>query len=659
MKNMSIVRKLIFGTSFLAIIIAGIATWIAVCQISDLTEENAHSALSEQISDKAEFARGYFQRYQAIVDVFLSNSDIRTFAQQRTSEDIPYDTPLFKKIQGDIKTLADQDQKLITTFFAVGSTGEYYDLSGRYFDPKVNLKSRPWWQRSIKEKKPWLTTAIDIRTGNLSGAIYSPVYDQTGKLLYIGGADIDVTGIQKSLLDDLRYQGAGIPFVFNEKGDVVLFSGKKPEELKSLTLNKLDQQGEGFSSLVNVDAQYQTAFKHVTWMGQEQVLAVRTIKSEWPNMQWSLALMVPATLINEPVKSATMSALFFAAVCLSMLVAAIGVFAKRALLPLNNAAEAMREIAQGDGDLRQRLDNERKDEVGQVASAFNLFTEKIHHLVSDSTTLAGAVQQNSEEMQRVVVDTHDAINAQKNELELIAAAATEMGHAVNEISNNADRTREMTSDAETLVSNGKASVSASTSKVEQLTADIISAEQMVTQLRQDVDQIGQILNVIGDIAEQTNLLALNAAIEAARAGDQGRGFAVVASEVRNLASKTQESTISIREIIEKLQSQTHQVDAVMSQNRSQANDTVESAREQTQLLEKMMDAITGIQAQAEQIACATAEQTQVVADISQNVNRVNDLSTETAGKMDKAVEETQNLNANNAQLQSSMNQFTV
>ncbi|WP_161569529.1 methyl-accepting chemotaxis protein [Veronia nyctiphanis] len=523
----------------------------------------------------------------------------------------------------------------------------------------MNLKERPWWQRSVQEKAPWLTTAIDIRTGNLSGAIYAPVYDQSGNLLYIGGADIDVTAIQKTLLDDLRYQGEGTPFVFNEKGEVVLFSGKNAEELKSLSLSDLDKQGDGFRQLISSPNNNATSFHQVTWQGEKQVVAIRTIKSDRPLMQWSLALMVPESVVNGPVKAATTSALIFAVLSLGLLTAAIGLFSKRALLPLHNAAAAMREIAQGGGDLRQRLESKHRDEVGQVAEAFNLFTEKIQNLVTDSTSLAGKVQNNSAEMQKVVNDTHQAISAQKYELEMIAAAATEMGHAVNEISLNAEKTREMTSSAETMVSNGKASVASSTSKVEQLTTDIISAEEMVSRLRQDVDQIGQILNVIGDIAEQTNLLALNAAIEAARAGDQGRGFAVVASEVRNLASKTQESTVSIRGIIEKLQTQTHEVDAVMSQNRSQANDTVESAREQTLLLEQMMEAISGIQAQAEQIACATAEQTQVVADISKNVNRVNDLSTETADKMDKAVAETDNLNANNQQLQSSMAQFKV
>ncbi|GAB3531519.1 methyl-accepting chemotaxis protein [Photobacterium alginatilyticum] len=659
MASLSLVKKIITGVSLLVLFIASIGTWMAVNKISDLTQTNIRNGLATQVSEKAQFAKGYVLKYQAVVDTFLNGPDLQDFIEQRNDHEELLNSKEYNSILKYINRMNEVDSNLFSLFFSLDKTGEYFDSSGRYFDPSVDLKQRPWWKTTINNRGPWLTTAIDVRNGNLNGAIYMPVYDDSGALKFIGGADIKITALQKALLDETRYLGQGTPFLFNGNGDVMLFSGMDSEQVKELTLEKLDRENAGFSQLRQAEHNTATWFSEVEWQGRKQLVAIQDIALDYPKMDWKLALMVPMSMVEEPVSAARMQAIIFAVLGVVVLAGALGLFCMKSLAPLNQAAMAMRDIAHGDGDLTQRLSMEREDEIGRVAVAFNDFASKIQGLIKHSRELAGHVEQNSRGMEQTIKATNDAVQVQKDELDQIATAATEMGHAVREISANAEQTRTMTQDAEGLVSTSHTTVLSAIRNVELLSEEIFNAEELVLNLRHDADQIGQVLGVISDIADQTNLLALNAAIEAARAGEYGRGFAVVADEVRSLASKTQQSTVDIRKIIEQLQSNTQNVASVMGRNRTQAEQTTTESRNVGEVLDQIMSAISNIQAQTEQIACATSEQTEVVQEIGRNVNRVNDMADETSAQMEVAVSETQQLNHNNGELQKAINQFKV
>ncbi|SDL88957.1 methyl-accepting chemotaxis protein [Modicisalibacter muralis] len=287
--------------------------------------------------------------------------------------------------------------------------------------------------------------------------------------------------------------------------------------------------------------------------------------------------------------------------------------------PLRQLAERMRDIASGDGDLTQRLPVRGRNESAELAIQFNAFVDKIETVLVSIRDSSDSVRVAAGEIAAGSQDLSSRTEQQASALQETASSMEQMASIVRQNSDSA-------SEADRLSTSASQAAEAGGQEVEHTVL-------LMREIANSSRRVNEVVEVIDSIAFQTNILALNASVEAARAGEQGRGFAVVASEVRSLASRSADSAKEIRAMIEETTSQIVNGAEQAERSGKTINETVESIRRVSALMNEISSATREQNGGIEQINVAVTQMDSVT---QQNASLVEQTSSAAASLEEQA-----------------------
>ena len=494
-------------------------------------------------------------------------------------------------------------------------------------------RENDWYSCSIRSRALCLLDPYVDEVGTrqvLMTSVTAPLLDQ-GTLLGMVGVDISLATLQSLVeeMDKTLYDGQGKVLLLSHEGRVAGVEG-----FKVALGDTLDQQG------LSTDLNGWLAKGEVVTRWSPDGALLQTfvpVSMRGTDRQWGIYIELPRAVVlasalqlqdeleTQSQRSVATQLLIGGAIS-ALALLCIWLMAQRIVAPIRTVVARLKDIASGEGDLTQRIDLHRDDEIGELAKWFNNFLDKLQSTISQVIDTVAGTRASASLAAQGAERTSAGMQSQYQEVDLVATAFEELSATALQVAGNASSAVSAANQADMAAQEGKSVVADTQQAMSRLMAVISDAKPVVERLAANSDNINDILIVIQGIAEQTNLLALNAAIEAARAGEQGRGFAVVADEVRNLAGRTQNAIVEIQTLITELQSGTEAVVKAIMTGHSQAGLTLGKVELSVSVLEQIIHAVATIHQMNEQIARAAQEQSGVADEINRNVSNIRDVS---------------------------------
>lgn len=628
---MSLFKKIFLCSSLVLIVLSSTLTTVAIYNINQQTQASIANNLVDtglinaaRLSDWLEVKRNGIS---ALADAIQGLSDPEEIAVM-------------------LKTVMTSSSLSLAYY---GTTeADMYRLQGLNtvagYDPRV----RGWYKMAIASNSV-ITTApfTSASTGNVAVGIAKKI-ESNGQLIGAIGGNVNLNYLVDTITK-LNVPGDGFSFIVSEDGTII---AHPQTDLNTKPITELDSNLT-IDMLKNISLN--NTVLELEFNGEDYSAS----KTRLNNTNFYLVMAGKQSVLFQPVRD-LMNFLIIVAV---VLIAIFLFFAlsgiKMFLASLMTVSNALQLAAEGNGDLTQRIPVNSEDEIGQLASNFNNFSDHLQNMLLKITDVTKVLTKEANDISGSASEQIKSSQLQQDEITMVASAVTEMSSATNEIASNAEKTAQ-TSNHSVAISNQGQTVAASCEvSINKLSTEVSSAATIITRLEQQSLQVNSIVETIRSIAEQTNLLALNAAIEAARAGEQGRGFAVVADEVRVLSQRTHQSTEEISSMISSFNDTILTAVASMENCHELAISSVDNAAETNSSFAKIKDAIQEINDMSIYIATAAEEQNQVTTEVAKNTESIKSVSLDFLKNAEGGADQSKHLNELAADLDKLLAQFKL
>ncbi len=466
----------------------------------------------------------------------------------------------------------------------------------------LNIKDRIYFKEALQGNVYISQVLKSKNDGSPIIMIAAPVVDHDA-VIGVFYVMVSIQDFNSKFIDRIKVGETGYAFMVDKEGTTLAHPDKN--EIMNRRITEFDF---GRDMLSSPDGLFLYHANDV-----DKVAAFRTFDA----MGWKIVVTTNMDETYAAINKLGKLSLILVASMVAIATIVILFVANSVTKPIIMVVEGLRDASEGDGDLTKRLMVESRDEVGELASCFNTFVEKVQTIISDIKSNISTLNSSASSLSDLshTLSTSSEDSSQRSNT--VAAAAEEMDKNMNSVAAACEQTSvnvNMVASATEKMNTMVSEIAGNTGEAREVTEDAVektnSASQRMAALGSAAQEISTVTETITEISEQTNLLALNATIEAARAGEAGKGFTVVANEIKALASQTAEATLEIRQRIDAIQ--------------ASSSTTVTEMENINTVINNVNTIVTTIASAVDEQATSTDEIASNVAQAAQGITEVND-----------------------------------